>query len=374
MTRLSLRHISKTFVVERGDITAVCDVTLDVAEGEFFTLLGPSGCGKTTALRCIAGFETPDDGEIILDGQLVYSRSKGQVVPVNQRDIGVVFQSYAIWPHMNVFDNVAYPLRYGLRKRPEKSEIRKRVTDSLALVHLRGMEDRATTQLSGGQQQRVALARALVRNPKLLLLDEPLSNLDAKLREEMRSEMRELVHKLGITTVYVTHDQLEALSMSDRIAVMYEGRFVQIGTSRDIYERPIDAFIANFIGAANLLEGRFKRDSTIESGGVIETRIGPIVIAAGKGFPDGQNVKVAIRPENIEIGDFKNKNTVKAFGSVNAFEGHIESLDFQGDVLVLRVRAGTELIRAKTGPSEELNIGQRVYLIVRPIHCQALPA
>jgi len=244
---LSLHHISKLFSVEWGRVQAVDDVSLDIEEGEFFTLLGPSGCGKSTTLRCIAGFETPDDGEIVLAGELVYSRSRGQIVPVNRRDIGIVFQSYAIWPHMNVFDNVAYPLRYGSEKHMAKQEIRGKVLDSLALVRLGGLEDRPAPQLSGGQQQRVALARALVKNPKLLLLDEPLSNLDAKLREEMRFEVRDLLRELHLTAVYVTHDQLEALVMSDRIAVMQDGRLVQVGTSLDIYQRPRTAFVAGFM-------------------------------------------------------------------------------------------------------------------------------
>ncbi|OEU44821.1 MAG: hypothetical protein BBJ60_12475 [Desulfobacterales bacterium S7086C20] len=370
---LSLRLINKTFIVERGEVHAVCDVSLDIEEGEFFTLLGPSGCGKSTTLRCIAGLETPTSGEISLGGGLVYSSARGSVVPVYQRDIGMVFQSYAIWPHMNVFENVAYPLKYGSSNRMKKEEIRQRVSDSLSLVHLEGMENRSATLLSGGQQQRVALARALVRNPKLLLLDEPLSNLDAKLREEMRTELCELVHRLGITAVYVTHDQLEALVMSDRIAVMHEGRLVQIANSHDIYNRPVNAFVAGFIGATNFLDGRFKRDSNKGTCGVTETPIGTLFCSAGAEFNDGQVVKIALRPETIQVEDSKDKVPSSPGKTMNVFEGDIEILDFHGDSLVIRVRVGEELIQVKTDPDQQLHVGQHVYLVVSQDHCQAVP-
>jgi len=360
-------------MVDRGEVPAVREVSLDIEEGEFFTLLGPSGCGKSTTLRCIAGLETPTSGEILLGGDLVYSRSKGTVIPVNQRDIGMVFQSYAIWPHMNVFDNVAYPLRYGGGKRVKKDEITERVLESLLLVHLEGMEDRPAPLLSGGLQQRVALARALVKNPKLLLLDEPLSNLDAKLREEMRTELRELVQRLGITAVYVTHDQLEALVMSDRIAVMHEGCLVQIATSHDIYNRPANAFVAGFIGATNFLDGQFKRDVATECNGMTETEIGPVLCTAGTEFMDGQGVKLAIRPESIKVTDGMNLKTDDAKSGVNVFEGDIEILDFHGDSLVLRVRVGKVLLQVKADPSQQLKVGQHVYLVVSPGNCQAVP-
>lgn len=373
MALLSLKHLNKSFVVDHGEVHAVCDLSLEIEEGEFFTLLGPSGCGKSTTLRCIAGLEIPTSGEISLDGELVYSSARGSVVPVYQRDIGMVFQSYAIWPHMNVFENVAYPLKYGSPNHLTKEEIRKRVSESLSLVHLEGLENRSATLLSGGQQQRVALARALVRSPKLLLLDEPLSNLDAKLREEMRTELRELVHRLGITAIYVTHDQLEALVMSDRIAVMHEGRLVQVSNSHDIYNRPANAFVAGFIGASNFLDGRYQRDKETGTCGVTETPIGPLFCLAGAEFNDGQVVKIALRPETIQVMDSKDKVPSSFEKAMNVFEGDIEILDFHGDSLVIRVRVGSELLQVRTEPDQQLQVGQHVYLVVSQDNCHAVP-
>ncbi|HUK40295.1 MAG TPA: ABC transporter ATP-binding protein, partial [Candidatus Acidoferrales bacterium] len=236
---LTVRNLQKNFVADNGSIQAVDSVSFNVPAGEFYTLLGPSGCGKTTTLQCIAGLEMPDAGEITLDDRLVFSRSANTVVPAHRRDIGMVFQSYAIWPHMTVFENVAFPLLHGRRRVP-RSVVHERVMKALQLVQLSGLENRPAPFLSGGQQQRVALARAIVGEPKVLLLDEPLSNLDAKLREEMRFELRDLVLRLHTTTLYVTHDQIEALSMSDHIAVMNSGKIVQEGTPREIYLTPKD--------------------------------------------------------------------------------------------------------------------------------------
>ena len=228
---LQVTTLRKTFLTDRGDVRAVEDISFDVEDGRFFTLLGPSGCGKTTTLRCVAGLERPESGTIRLDDHTL--SGSGHFVPTHARDIGMVFQSYAIWPHLSVFENVAFPLRVSERA-PSRAETRRLVEEALALVGLEGLEDRPAPQLSGGQQQRLALARALVRRPKLLLLDEPLSNLDAKLRERMRIELRQLQRRLGITTVYVTHDQGEALFLSHRIAVMQAGKIVQEGAPRDL--------------------------------------------------------------------------------------------------------------------------------------------
>ncbi len=247
MVGIKLINLTKVF----GKVTAVDHINLEVEDGEFVTLLGPSGCGKTTTLRMIAGLEVPTDGEIYIGERLVSSAAKKIFVPPEKRNIGMVFQNYAVWPHMTVFDNVAYPLK--IKKMP-KDEIRRRVMDMLRLVHLEGMENRYPHQLSGGQQQRVALARALVMEPDILLLDEPLSNLDAKLREEMRFEIRSIQQKLGITVVYVTHDQSEAMAMSDRIAVMNRGRIHQVGSPYEIYKYPADSFVAGFIGLANFIK------------------------------------------------------------------------------------------------------------------------
>ena len=253
MSTVSIRNVTKAF----GDNVVLKEFNEDFQDGEFITLLGPSGCGKTTMLRIIAGFEKPTSGELYIDDQLV---SGGKTfVPPEKRSIGMVFQSYAVWPHMNVFDNVAYPLT--IKKCP-KSEIAERVNRVLDIVHLTQYAQRFPNQLSGGQQQRVALARALVAAPKLLLLDEPLSNLDAKLRESMRFEIKEIQRKLGITVVYVTHDQTEAMAMSDRIFLINRGVVQQSGTPRQIYNEPANQFVADFLGKVDFFKGEV-RDSRI---------------------------------------------------------------------------------------------------------------
>src|SRR5437764_9623603 len=227
---------------------------MNVERGQFFTLLGPSGCGKTSTLRCIAGLETPTSGSIEIDSRVVYASASRTFVPPHRRYLGMVFQSYAIWPHMTVFDNVAFPLVHGAHKQPRKT-VEEKVMRALSLVQLEHVASRPAPMLSGGQQQRVALARAIASEPAVLLLDEPLSNLDAKLREDMRQEIKTLVRRLHTTTLYVTHDQLEALSMSDRVALLNDGVIVQEGAPRDVYLHPADAFAANFLGRTNLLEG-----------------------------------------------------------------------------------------------------------------------
>src|SRR5258708_29657147 len=243
---LSVKSLYTEYASEHGTVVkAAQNVSFEVPEGKLFTLLGPSGCGKTTTLRSIAGLERPVSGDIEVDGRVVYSSAQGIFVAPNKRNFGMVFQSYAIWPHMNVFQNVAFPLE--VRKLPRK-DIKDRVTRVLTAVQLDHLGDREATKLSGGQQQRLALARALVMDPQLLLLDEPLSNLDAKLRDAMRTELKRLQRELNLTTVYVTHDQTEALALSHEIAVMSEGRVMQVGTPRQIYEQPTDKFVAEFVG------------------------------------------------------------------------------------------------------------------------------
>jgi iron(III) transport system ATP-binding protein len=259
---LSVRSLFTEYANERGGaVKAAQDVSFEVPEGKLFTLLGPSGCGKTTTLRSIAGLERPTAGEIEVGGRLVYSSGKGVFVAPNKRNFGMVFQSYAIWPHMNVFQNVAFPLE--VRRLPRK-EVRERVMRVLHAVQLDELVDRDATKLSGGQQQRLALARALVMEPQLLLLDEPLSNLDAKLRDRMRSELKRLQRDLNLTTVYVTHDQSEALALSHEIAVMSDGFIKQIGTPRQIYETPNSQFVADFVGTTNFIGGTV---TALESGG-----------------------------------------------------------------------------------------------------------
>ncbi len=252
---LNIEGLFTEYPNDQGQIVkAAQDVSFTVAEGQLFTLLGPSGCGKTTTLRSIAGLERPRLGEISVNDRVVYSSSRGVFVSPNRRGFGMVFQSYAIWPHMNVFENAAFPLQVGGRRYSRK-EIRDNVMRVLTAVQLEDLAEREATKLSGGQQQRLALARALVMEPALLLLDEPLSNLDAKLREKMRFELKRLQRELKITTVYVTHDQSEALALSHQIAVMSEGRIQQIGRPRDIYERPLNQFVADFVGTTNFIEG-----------------------------------------------------------------------------------------------------------------------
>src|SRR5437773_12489103 len=278
---LQVTMLRKTFTTERGAVRAVEDVSFTVEDGLFYTLLGPSGCGKTTTLRCVAGLERPEDGTIRIDDAVL--SGTGRFVPTHRRDIGMVFQSYAIWPHMNVFENVAFPLRVSERP-PSRDETRRMVTEALALVGLEGLEERPAPQLSGGQQQRLALARALVRKPKLLLLDEPLSNLDAKLRERMRIDLRELQRRLRITTVYVTPDQPEALFLSHRIAVMQAGKIVQEGAPRDLYRAPASGFVADFVSEATFLPGEVTSGGIRALGGIVACALADGVAPGEKGL------------------------------------------------------------------------------------------
>src|SRR5579863_2603552 len=298
---IGIKNLSMTYRSAHGEHHAVKGVSLTIEDGQFYTLLGPSGCGKTTILRCVAGLERPDAGEITIGGDVVFSAERGIWVPPHNRNIGMVFQSYAIWPHMTVFDNVAFPLRHK-KPKPGRAEIRDRVGKALALVHLAGLEDRPAPYLSGGQQQRLALARALVSEPRVLLLDEPLSNLDAKLREEMRLEIRQVVERLGVTTLFVTHEQIEALTMSDVMAVMNDGRIIQEGAPAEIYAKPKGAFVADFIGRSNFLKGTVV---SVEGGDAplaqIETPIGPIACRVASGTRAGDAVTVAVRPENVTV-------------------------------------------------------------------------
>jgi iron(III) transport system ATP-binding protein len=276
---------------------AVDHISFDVEKGEFLTLLGPSGCGKTTTLRCIAGLETPDEGEIYIGEKLMVSGQGDVFVAPDKRDLGMVFQSYAIWPHLTVFDNVAYPLR---EKKFKKAFIREKVGQILEMVHLSGFADRPATKLSGGQQQRVALARALVYDPQVLLFDEPLSNLDAKLRIEMRTEIRNLQKKLGLTSIYVTHDQEEAFALSDRIIVMNEGKIEQIGDPFTLYFRPRTPFVAQFIGQTNFFQGTVE-EADKES--VTVSALGTLIRIERKpgALKKGDRIHISLRPEYIRI-------------------------------------------------------------------------
>jgi spermidine/putrescine ABC transporter ATP-binding subunit len=311
--RISVHDLTKRF----GPLEVVSRVSFSIEEGELFTLLGPSGCGKTTLLRLVAGFYTPDEGEIRFDDVRVNE------VPPNERGIGMVFQAYALWPHMTVFENVAYGLK--LRK-IDRAQIAARIGGVLEKVKLTGLGDRYPGQLSGGQQQRVALARALVLNPKILLLDEPLSNLDAKVRVQVRAEIRKLQKELGITTVYVTHDQEEALTLSDRIAVFNAGKVFQIGPPKELYERPANRFVADFIGVNNLLDATVRSVETAERRLRVETPLGELATLLDERFRPGDRCVVCVRPENVILGD-------AAADGRNVLKGRIGFAAYLGNTL-----------------------------------------
>jgi iron(III) transport system ATP-binding protein len=342
-----VRNLVKTFDGSRGErigrVKAVDDISFEVKDGELFTLLGPSGCGKTTTLRCIAGLEMPDRGEIALADRVLFSSERRTRVPANERGLGMVFQSYAIWPHMDVFKNVAFPLRVlPRRKRPSRAQLRERVERALAVVKLDHLASRQATDLSGGQQQRLALARALVLEPPLLLLDEPLSNLDAKLREEMRFELKRLQRELGITGIYVTHDQVEALAMSNRVAVMRDGKLEQVGHPREVYGRPLSRFVADFIGTSNFFDGVVQaREGSVYT---VKTDDGDLRMSSDADFPIGANVVVAARPEHIELAAGINGT------GTNKWSGRVAARAFLGESVDHVVSVGTREIRARCNP------------------------
>ena len=359
---VKVADLVRVFRDGRGSVPACDGVSFEVPSGKFFTLLGPSGCGKTTTLRSVAGLERPDSGEIVLEGAVVYSSRGNVFVPPNGRDIGMVFQSYAIWPHMTVFENVAFPLRVS-RARPARPEIVLRVRKALATVRLDGLEGRSATRLSGGQQQRLALARALVREPKLLLLDEPMSNLDAKLREQMRLELRALQRQLGITTIYVTHDQAEALAMSNLVAVMHAGRIAQIGPPREIYERPANRFVTDFVGSTNFLPGRVA-DAAGDDRYRVQTACGALLCAIPGGAPAGGEVTVSVRPEDVVIHEPPRPD--------GAWEATVEQVVFLGECMDCRLAVDGQLLRARAHPSVRVRRGDRVFLTFRPDRCIAI--
>jgi iron(III) transport system ATP-binding protein len=381
---LRIDHLVKSFAGEKArgkkakaqeghaTVFAVNDVSFEVKEGELFTLLGPSGCGKTTTLRSIAGLEKPDSGTIAVGDRVLFSGGakgggKEVNVPANQRQLGMVFQSYAIWPHMTVFDNVAFPLQVVPRnRRLGKAEIGERVTRVLETMELRNYADRQATKLSGGQQQRLALARAIVIEPSLLLLDEPLANLDAKLRESLRYELKRLQRELGITSVYVTHDQVEALALSTNIAVMQAGSVVQLGKPREIYESPSNKFVAEFIGTSNFIPG------TVGSaqGGQhsVDTANGRLVIESGSDLPAGSDVVVSIRPEAVEL------TTASRAGHVaNEWHGTVVARAFLGDAVDHVIAVGKHEIRARVNPSVSIEPGTQVYLQLDPTKISLVP-
>ena len=360
---LSVKSLYTEYANERGEpVKAAQNVSFEVPEGKLFTLLGPSGCGKTTTLRSIAGLEKPTSGEIEVGGRVVYSSGKGIFVAPNKRNFGMVFQSYAIWPHMNVFQNVAFPLEV---RRFAKKDIRDKVMRVLQTVGLAELADREATGLSGGQQQRLALARALVMEPKLLLLDEPLSNLDAKLRERMRFELKRLQQELDLTTVYVTHDQAEALALSHEIAVMNEGRIVQIGAPRDIYERPASRFVADFVGTTNFIEATVAAGVNGTEHYRMQTAIGELIARSVAPLANGERALLSVRPEDIELSHSRPSG-------VNVCEGTVHAKVFLGEYLDFQVSVGERILLARAHPSVATGVGERTYVHVPPEKCIAL--
>jgi iron(III) transport system ATP-binding protein len=365
---LSVKSLHTEYPGERDHpIRAAQDVSFEVPEGKLFTLLGPSGCGKTTTLRSIAGLERPKSGEIAVRGRLVYSSVQGIFVAPNRRDFGMVFQSYAIWPHMNVYQNAAFPLEVRGGKLSRK-EIAAKVMRVLRAVALDELADRAATKLSGGQQQRLALARALVMEPQLLLLDEPLSNLDAKLRERMRFELKRIQRELGLTTVYVTHDQSEALALSHMIAVMNHGRIVQIGTPRDIYERPSDRFVADFVGTTNFLDAVVV---TTDGAGCCRVRaaLGELNVRCVEHLTANDVVVVSVRPEDVELSEQPQPH---ADGD-NFYAGSVLAKAFLGDCLDFQVKIGDFILLARVHPSLRTPVGDTVHVRMRAEKCVAVP-
>lgn len=353
---LKVKDLNKTFITADKRAAGIFDVNFDLEPGSFFTLLGPSGCGKTTTLRSVAGLQQPDTGFVGITDRTYFDSDKGINLPMNRRGIGMVFQSYAIWPHMTVGQNVGFPLTVSSAPKLSKSDLSARIARALDAVDLGGYQDRPATRLSGGQQQRVALARAIVAEPKLLLLDEPLSNLDASLREVMRAELKRLQQQLGVTTVYVTHDQSEALEMSDTIAVMDQGRIVQMGPPQDIYFRPANRFVATFIGTTNLLPGKVESHTA-------EGETGAVVLDGGSRIeclfpteqPAGAAIEVSVRPEVIRIG-----RKVADGAGADHLHGQIAQMAFQGSSFRYGVRVGAHELTVHGSADDPFAVGEDV--------------
>ena len=369
---LTVRDLVKTFAPrsrsEASPVAAVDGVSVDVRAGEFFTLLGPSGCGKTTTLRCIAGLERPDSGDVVVGDRVLFSSHRGIDVPAHERRLGVVFQSYALWPHMNVFDTAAFPLVVARGRRLGRREVRERVQRVLAVVKLQHLADRPATDLSGGEQQRLALARALVLEPPVLLMDEPLSNLDARLREDMRFELKRLQRELGFTVLYVTHDQQEALTLSNVVAVMNCGRIEQVGRTREIYGRPASRFVADFIGVGNLIDGVVSRRDSDRTY-VVATPAGRLEVVSAGDFATGASVVVAVRPEDVEL--------VRASlveDGANQWGGTVEVRAYRGDAMDHVVAVGPLEITARCDPGQSIPPGTHVTLKLPPESCSLIAA
>jgi iron(III) transport system ATP-binding protein len=359
MSDIRLRHLSKTYDGAESGHAALADVSLTIASGEFVTLLGPSGCGKTTTLRLIAGYLVPDTGEIEVAGRVLSSPKS--VVPPEGRGMGMVFQNYAVWPHKTVFENVVFGL---MLRNVAKREARERVAQVLDLVNLTGLGSRYPGELSGGQQQRVALARSLVVEPAILLLDEPLSNLDAKLRERMRVELKTLQRRTGITFIYVTHDQSEALALSDHIAVMHDGRLQQYGTPREVYCEPANHIVADFMGLVNLLAARLLEVAGESS--VVECGTVRLTIPSASGLRAGDRVDLAIRPETIRLSA-----TDSGPGS---FPVRVIEQTYLGNLNEYVVAVGDLQLRVQAGAQAFFPMGSELFALVDAQQCRAFAA
>ncbi len=334
---ITIQGLYKTYQSGGEGVPALLDVSLEIEDGEFFVLLGPSGSGKTTLLRSVAGLERPERGSIYFDSTCVFSGEENLHVPSENRHLGMVFQSYAIWPHLTVHQNVALPLTHGKSKIP-KHLVSDRVNEALALVGLQELGSRSATQLSGGQQQRVALARAMATKSERLLMDEPLSNLDARLREEVRGEMRSLIKGAGVTVLYVTHDQEEAMDLADRIAVMHRGRVLQIGSAQELYQSPANKDVANFLGSMNWLSG------TVEADGAIRTSFGTVFCSHGSSLQPNVQVRLGVRPEDIVV----HEDATASLDGRNTFTGEIISSIFLGDHRTYQIRLAGQTLNANT--------------------------
>ena len=364
---LNVSGLHTEYVSDKGVVVkAAQDVSFEVPEGQLFTLLGPSGCGKTTTLRSIAGLEKPTAGVISVSGTNVYSASDNIFVPPNKRGFGMVFQSYAIWPHMTVFQNASFPLEVG-SKNYSRKEIETKVMRVLESVELAQYHDRDATRLSGGHQQRLALARALVMEPKLLLLDEPLSNLDAKLREKMRFELKKIQRELGITTIYVTHDQSEALALSHEIAVMRSGRIMQIGTPRQIYETPNSEFVADFVGTINFIKATVRSVDAAAQSMVVDSEIGTVQVPMFNDFRVGEAVQVCARPEDIHLSD-----ATPPVNHTNHYLGSVYAKIFLGEVLDFQVQVNDKVMLARVHPSQKTPVGAPIHIVLDPSDCIVL--
>jgi iron(III) transport system ATP-binding protein len=362
-----ISDLYKTYAGETENVAALKNINLQINSGAFFTLLGPSGCGKSTLLRCIAGLETPDRGEIVVNGEVMFSSTKGINVAPNARRIGMVFQSYAIWPHMTVRQNVAFPLK--VQRKPDDGRIDK----ALSAVGLAALGDRYASRLSGGQQQRVALARAIVGQPSVLLLDEPLSNLDAALRHQMRSELRRLQESLKLTSIYVTHDQIEALSLSDEIALILAGEINELATPRMIYGSPKSSFAAQFVGAANIIKGELRSDHRSPNGEcTVATSFGDILISStdpGNNRGRSGSVHVCVRPEKIRV-----LAEAPCAKQTNTFSATVKARSFMGHSTELTLELGTGLELRCICPDDDITRAQKsVFIHMAPSDVHLLP-